>query len=121
VAASVPVIVNEDVEVCADLIRPTLALYIGGMGARQANFHRDVFARMGYEEVAHKVQEHYLAGQKAEAAATIPTELIEEVALIGPPAKIRDELDRWRETCVTTLLVRGDRAWLPQIADVVLG
>lgn len=118
VAASVPVIVHDDVELCADMIRPSLALYIGGMGAKQMNFHRDVFARMGYEAVADKVQELYLAGKKDEGTVAIPTELIEDIALIGPLAKIRDELDKWRETCVTTLLVRGDEALLRKVADV---
>lgn len=121
VAASVPMLVNDDVELCADLIRPHLALYIGGMGAKKANFHKEVFVRMGYEEVTDKVQELYLAGHKEDAIAAIPTALVEEVSLIGPAAKIRDELDRWRETCVTTLLVRGDEAMLGDIADVVLG
>ncbi|MQA60734.1 MAG: LLM class F420-dependent oxidoreductase [Actinophytocola sp.] len=120
IAASVPVLVNDDVELCANLIRPSLALYIGGMGAKQANFHRDVFARMGYEDVAHKVQELYLAGDKAAAAAAIPTSLVEDISLIGPPAKIRDEMAAWRETCVTTLLVRGDESLLRQVANVLL-
>ncbi|MGH3519863.1 MAG: LLM class F420-dependent oxidoreductase [Haloechinothrix sp.] len=121
VAASVPMIVHDDVEQCADLIRPSLALYIGGMGAKQVNFHRDVFARMGYEAVADKVQELYLAGRKNEATAAIPTQLVEDIALIGPAAKIRDELAKWRETCVTTLLLRGDAALLRAAAEVVLG
>lgn len=121
VAASVPMIVHDDVEQCADLIRPSLALYIGGMGAKQANFHKDVFARMGYEHVADKIQELYLDGRKDEAAAAIPTELVEDIALIGPPAKIRDELAKWEETCVTTLLLRGDAARLRKAAEVVFG
>ncbi|MGH3449388.1 MAG: LLM class F420-dependent oxidoreductase [Haloechinothrix sp.] len=121
VAASVPMIVHDDVEQCADLIRPSLALYIGGMGAKQMNFHRDVFARMGYEAVTDNVQELYLSGRKEEASAAIPTQLVEDIALIGPPAKIRDELARWRETCVTTLLLRGDAALLRRAAEVVFG
>jgi len=121
VAASVPVIVSDDVEAAADMIRPILALYIGGMGARQANFHKDVFARMGYEALTDQVQQLYLAGDKKAATAAIPTELVEDVALIGPPAKIKDELARWEETCVTTLLVQGPPETLPAIADVVLG
>lgn len=121
VAASVPMIVHDDVEQCADLIRPSLALYIGGMGAKQANFHKDVFARMGYEHVADKIQELYLDGRKDEAAAAIPTELVEDIALIGPPAKIRDELAKWEQTCVTTLLLRGDAALLRKAAEVVFG
>lgn len=119
VAASVPVLVGDDVELCADMMRPWLALYIGGMGAKKVNFHKDVFARLGYEDVAEKVQELYLGGHKNDAIAAIPTQLVEDIALIGPAAKIRDELAAWRETCITTLLVRGDENLLEQIAEIV--
>jgi hypothetical protein len=95
------------------------ALYIGGMGAREVNFHRDVFARLGYEQVTDTVQEHYLAGRKAEAAAAIPTSLVADTALIGPPEKIRDELAAWEESVVTTLLLRGDTTPLRTVADVM--
>lgn len=121
VAASVPLIVDDDVERAADQIRPFLALYMGGMGAKQANFHHDVFVRMGYESVADKVQELYLAGHKAEAIAAIPTALVEDVSLIGPAAKVKDELQRWEQTCATTLLLQGDGARLRAAAGVVLG
>ncbi|NIH83971.1 LLM class F420-dependent oxidoreductase [Amycolatopsis granulosa] len=116
VAASVPVIVHDDVETAAGFVKPSLALYIGGMGARQVNFHKDVFARLGYGDVAEKVQELYLAGRKAEAAAAIPTALVEDTSLIGPPAKIREELAAWEETVVTTLLLRGNAATLRRVA-----
>jgi F420-dependent oxidoreductase-like protein len=119
VPASVPVIVHDDVEAAADFIKPSLALYIGGMGAKGVNFHHDVFARMGYEDVANRVQELYLQGRKAEAVAAIPTRLVEDTALIGPAAKIRDELAAWEETVVTTLLVRGDAATLRAVADAL--
>ncbi len=121
VACVVPTIIDDDVEGCADLLRPTLALYIGGMGARDTNFHKDVFARLGYEAECEKIQEAYLAGRKDEAMAAVPTAMVEDVYLIGPPAKIRDDLERWRETCVTTLLVSGPPPLLEQIADLVLG
>lgn len=119
VAASVPVIVHDDVERAASMIKPSLALYIGGMGAKDVNFHHDVFARMGYADVADTVQDLYLAGRKEEATAAIPTSLVEDTSLIGPPAKIRDELQAWEETVVTTLLVRGDAAMLRRVADVL--
>ena len=120
VPASVPVIVHDDVEAAANLIKPSLALYIGGMGAKTVNFHHDVFARLGYEDVADKVQELYLEGRKAEAVAAIPTSLVEDTALIGPAAKIRDELAAWEETVVTTLLVQGTRASLATVADALM-
>ena len=121
IAATVMIIPGDDVEECANLVRPFLALYAGGMGARGANFHFEVFARMGYEDVATKVQELYLDGKKDEAAATIPLEMVEDVALIGPMDKIRDELPRWRETCLTTFLLSGPAAALPMYAEVIRG
>jgi F420-dependent oxidoreductase-like protein len=121
VAATVSVIVHDDVEAAADLIRPMLALYMGGMGARGQNFHFDVFARMGYEDVAVKVQDLYLEGRKAEAIAAIPTRLVEEVALIGPRGKVQEELTRWEDSCLTTLLVSGPPAVIRQVAEIVRG
>ena len=93
-------------------MRPFLALYAGGMGARGANFHFEVFARMGYEDVATKVQELYLDGRKDEAAAAIPLAMVEDVALVGPPEKIREELAVWKDTCITTFLVSGPASTL---------
>ncbi len=119
VPCSIPVIVHDDVEEAASWIKPSLALYIGGMGAKSVNFHHDVFARLGYEDVADKVQELYLAGRKDEATAAIPTSLVEDTSLIGPPAKIRDELQAWEETVVTQLLLRGDAATLAKIAGAL--
>lgn len=121
VASIVPVIVHDDVEAAADVYRPMLALYIGGMGAREQNFHNDVFARMGYEKEAKQIQDLYLDGKKAEAVAAVPTRLVEDTALVGPPEKIRDDLAMWRESVVTTLLVSGGPEQLRQIAELVLG
>jgi len=121
VTSNLMIIPGDDPEACADLVRPFLALYAGGMGARGANFHFEVFARMGYEDVATRVQELYLAGDKQAAAAAIPLAMVEDVALVGPPAKIRDELARWRETCITTFLVSGPAQALPSYAELVLG
>ena len=112
---------GENAEQCADFVRPFLALYCGGMGARGANFHFEVFARMGYEDVALKVQDLYLQGKKQEAAAAIPLAMVEDVALVGPMDKIRAELEQWRETCLTTFLVSGPKQVLGQYADLVLG
>jgi F420-dependent oxidoreductase-like protein len=119
VAATVQVIIDDDVERAADWIRPFLALYMGGMGAKGQNFHFDVFARMGYEDVALKVQDLYLAGDKAAANAAIPTALVEEVALIGPKEKIAEELTKWEDTCLTTLLLSGPPQLLRSVAELV--
>jgi len=121
VAATVMLIPGDDAEKCADMVRPFLALYAGGMGARGANFHFEVFARMGYEDVAIKVQDLYLQGKKAEAAAAIPLSMVEDVALVGPMDKIKDELAQWKETCLTTFLLSGPAMALPIYADLING
>jgi len=121
VAATVPLIVTEEVEQAADALRPMYALYFGGMGAKNANFHADVAIRMGYEADVAKIQELYLAGHKDQAAAAVPTKLLEQLTLIGPKDKIRDDLEAWRESIVTTLLIGGDQATLRAAAELVLG
>jgi F420-dependent oxidoreductase-like protein len=121
VACVVPVVPGDDIEACADLLRPNLALYIGGMGARDRNFHKDVFERLGYGAECEKIQDAYLDGRKADAAAAVPTKMVEDVYLVGPPDKIRDDLEQWRESIVTTLVVGGDAATLRRIAALVHG
>lgn len=120
VAATVPVIIHDNVEEAADMLRPVLALYIGGMGAREVNFHANVFGRMGYEAETKEIQDLYLAGKKEEAAAKVPRSLIEETTLIGPKEKIRDDLEMWRESCVTQILLYGDATTLQTMAELVL-
>jgi F420-dependent oxidoreductase-like protein len=121
VAASVPLIVTDDIESAADALRPMYALYFGGMGAKGANFHADVAVRMGYEAEVATIQDLYLSGRKDAAAAAIPTRLLEQLTLIGPPGKIRHDLEAWRDSIVTTLLIGGDPATLRQAAEIVLG
>ena len=90
------------------------------MGAREVNFHANVFARMGYEDDAREIQDLYLAGKKDEAAAKVPQSLIEETTLIGPKEKIRDDLDTWRESCITELQLYGDVTTLRTMAELCL-
>src|SRR4051812_21413145 len=119
VCATVPIVIDDDVERAADAVRPMYALYFGGMGARNRNFHADVPRRMGYEDEVEKIQDAYLDGRKDEAAALVPTKLVEQLALVGPPDKIRHDLEAWRESFVTTLLVSGDSAYLRRVAELV--
>jgi F420-dependent oxidoreductase-like protein len=121
IAPSVPLIVDDDVERAADVLRPMYALYFGGMGARSANFHHQVIVRMGYGAVAKKIQDLYLDGKKDEAAAAVPTKLVEELALIGPADKIRHDVEAWRDSPVTTILIAGPVGRLRQAAEIVLG
>jgi F420-dependent oxidoreductase-like protein len=120
VIAMVPVVMDDDVEQAADALRPVLALYVGGMGAREANFHFDVFCRMGYEAEATKVQDLYLEGRRDEAAAAVPTAMVEEIALVGPRQKIAEDLEAWKASRVTTMLVNGPPELLRTMAELVL-
>jgi hypothetical protein len=112
--------VTDDVEQGADALRPFYALYFGGMGAKGKNFHANVAIRMGYEAMVDEVADLYLSGKKNEAGAAIPTELIEKLSLIGPKEKLRDDLEAWRESIVTTLLIAGDVGTLRTAAELVL-
>jgi F420-dependent oxidoreductase-like protein len=119
VPAFVPVVVHDDVEEAANMVRPSVALYIGGMGAASMNFHANHFARLGYEADVAKIQELYLSGRKLEAMGAVPTRLVEDIALIGPPAKIRDELQHWQSTVITSLIIQAPPALLTTVADVL--
>ena len=119
VGGPMAIIPDDDLERAADLLRPSLALYIGGMGARNVNFHHEVFARMGYEAEARAIQDHYLAGDRKGAIAAVPTRLVEDVALIGPWAKIAEELPRWHDTVLTTFSVSTGLAQLDTVVDLL--
>ena len=108
VLATVPVVVRDDVEAAADVIRPHIALYAGGMGSKEANFHKASLDRLGYASELDEVQALYLAGRKEDAARAVPTELVEEIALVGPAEKVARDLARWDGTALTTLLLQGD-------------
>jgi F420-dependent oxidoreductase-like protein len=104
IAPAVTVIQGDDVQACLDFVKPMLALYIGGMGARGKNFYNELACRYGFEAAAKKIQDLYLAGKKGEATAAVPNELADEVSLVGPPDRIRARLAPWRESGVTTLV-----------------
>src|SRR5216684_2537348 len=87
---------GDDLATCRDAIRPQLALYIGGMGARSKNYYNDLIKRLGYEAAAVGIQEHFLGGRRKEAEAAVPDALIDEISLVGPKERIRDRLDAWK-------------------------
>lgn len=119
VVSLLPVVIGDDLEACADVLRPTLALYIGGMGARGANFHFEVFARLGYEEACVEIRGLYLSGQKSAAARAVPTALVHDVALIGPLAKVREEASVWKSTVISTAVVTGPSCQYPAIMELL--
>ena len=105
VIAAAPLAIGDDVTHLRDLLRPVLALYIGGMGAAGKNFYHDLACRYGYQQEADQIQEAYLAGRKDEAAALVPAALVEKTSLIGPLGYVKERLAAYRETGVTTLNV----------------
>jgi F420-dependent oxidoreductase-like protein len=104
VAPMASVVVGPDVDACRARVKPRIALYVGGMGARGRNFYFDLACRYGYEEPAVRIQDLYLAGRRPEAEAAVPDALVDEVALCGPRERIRERLAAWRDAGVTTLV-----------------
>ncbi len=96
---------GDDLDACRDALRPELALYIGGMGARAKNFYNDFAKRLGYEAEAKTIQDLYLDGKKKEAEAAVPVKLIDEISLVGSADRIKDRLQAWKE-CATSNKVR---------------
>jgi alkanesulfonate monooxygenase SsuD/methylene tetrahydromethanopterin reductase-like flavin-dependent oxidoreductase (luciferase family) len=116
VAATVSVLVGDDVQSLRDALKPHLALYVGGMGAKGKNFYNALMCRYGWEDDAARIQELYLGGRQRDAIAAVPDELVDAVALVGPKERIRERLEAWRETPVTSLLVGSPQ---PEALDVL--
>ena len=103
IQAGVSVIITDKIEEAIARIKPGVALYVGGMGHKNKNFHNDMMVRRGFGEEAAKIQELYLSGRKAEAIATVPDEYCDEGALIGPPQRIRERYREWEDSGATGL------------------
>lgn len=119
--ASLQAIVTDDIESARLRVKPMLALYIGGMGARGRNFYNDLACRYGYEGAATQIQDLFLEGKRMEATSSVPDALVDELSLIGTKEMIRDRLEAWRESSVTTLaLAPTDSDTLRTVAELVL-
>jgi alkanesulfonate monooxygenase SsuD/methylene tetrahydromethanopterin reductase-like flavin-dependent oxidoreductase (luciferase family) len=105
IAVNVTVTVADDVNQALLPVKGALGFYIGGMGAKGRNFHTDLMARMGFEDEAHKIQDLFFEGKREEAVLAVPDEFADEISLVGPPARIRERIEAWRKTPVTTLLI----------------
>lgn len=116
----VNIVVGDDLAACRATIKPRVALYVGGMGARGRNFYNDIARRYGYESAAQTIQDLYLAGKKREAEAAVPDALVDEVALCGPKERIRDGVAEWNASGVTTMMVAGDRTAIHTMAELAL-
>jgi F420-dependent oxidoreductase-like protein len=120
-AFAVPVAISDDLQAARDFVRPHLALYVGGMGAKGQNYYTRLVARYGYEREANEIQELYLGGKKMEAIAAVPDALVDEVALVGGRDRIADRLEAWKESPVTTLLIQAhDPGTLRTMAELLL-
>jgi F420-dependent oxidoreductase-like protein len=104
IAPTVTVVLGDDVQACRDRVKPMLALYIGGMGARSKNFYNDLICRYGYEDAAKKIQDLYLDGKKQSAALAVPDALVDDIALCGPRERIAELLQQWKTSRATTLI-----------------
>jgi F420-dependent oxidoreductase-like protein len=121
VAVGVHVNVTDDVAAGLAPVKAMLGFYIGGMGAKSRNFHKELMSRMGYEAEADKIQELFFEGKREEAIRMVPDAFADEISLVGPAARIKDRLSAWRDTPVTTLLVMSqNKAQLRQLAELVL-
>ena len=118
-AAHVPVVVADDAQAARDFLKPLLALYVGGMGARGQNFYNRLAQRYGYEEAAATIQDLYLDGKKNEAASAVPDSLVDEVSLVGDRARIAERVAAFRESGVTTLVLQArQREAIRLLADI---
>jgi F420-dependent oxidoreductase-like protein len=121
ITATASVFVGDDVVALRDALRPHVALYVGGMGAKGRNFYNALVRRYGWEEEAERIQDLYLGGRQREAIAAVPDELVDAVSLLGPKERIAERLDAWRETPVTTLVLGTTQPEaLQTLAELVL-
>ena len=119
VNAAVPVALGRDVEQAADLLRPHLALYIGGMGSASTNFHREAIERLGYDAACATISRLWASGDREAAVRAVPTDLVLDIALAGTPAQVRAQLAAWRGTVVTGLLLQTDLRAVPALVDAL--
>ena len=121
IAAAVPVIIDDDVDRALGQIKQNVGFYVGGMGAKSFNVHKDHVSRFGYGEAADRIQELFLSGQRDQAIAAVPDELADEIALVGPKERIRERLQAWKDSPVTQINVgSADPATLQFMAEELL-
>ena len=121
IAPAVAVIVGDDLDACRLPLKHSIALYLGGMGARSKNFYNEYIRRVGFEDVAERVQSLFLDGKRKEAVAAVPDALVDALHLVGPRERIRDRLEVWKSSPVGSMLVgTSDRATLRMMAELVL-
>jgi alkanesulfonate monooxygenase SsuD/methylene tetrahydromethanopterin reductase-like flavin-dependent oxidoreductase (luciferase family) len=122
IAPMVFVSISKDVETALLPVKGMLGFYIGGMGAKKRNFHKELMSRMGYAAEAEKIQQLFFEGKRDEAIAAVPDRFADEIALVGPVERIRDRLKAWEQTPATMLLIMShDLSLVRSVAEIVLG
>ncbi len=120
IAVSLNVVVNNDLKAARDSLKPGIALYVGGMGARDKNFYTQHVSRQGWADDAHKIQDLFLGGKRQEAVAAVPDALVDELSLVGPKERIRERAAAWKASKATTLLIGGDANAIRAAAEAFL-
>ena len=110
--------VTDDVQSALDALKPGIALYVGGMGHKDINFHKEMMVRRGFGDAAERIQELYLAKRKAEAIASVPDEFVDSGALIGPKDRIRERFKAWEDCGITGLTISGNAEAIQTMAEV---
>lgn len=123
ITAMATVKITDDVAEALQPVKAMLGFYIGGMGAKGQNYHTKLMARMGYEEAAYRVQDLFFEGKREEAIAAVPDDFADEIALVGPPSRIRERMEAWRRSPVTSIMVgaTGSPEELAQIVELIHG
>ncbi|MGE3917630.1 MAG: LLM class flavin-dependent oxidoreductase, partial [Hyphomicrobiaceae bacterium] len=116
IQASAHVEVNDDVKAALAKLKPEVALYVGGMGHKDKNYHKDMMVRRGFGDAANRIQELYLAKRKDEATAAVPDEWVDQKSLVGPPARIKQRYRAWEDSGATSLTVRSKQ---PEAVEVM--
>lgn len=120
VAATVQVVITDDVAAAIDRYRPSTALYVGGMGAKEKNFHAELYKRMGYGDAVDEIVSLFLSGKKAEAMAAVPDEMVRETMLVGTADEVRAQIKEWEAAGVTMLMVTArDAETIRELATLV--
>jgi F420-dependent oxidoreductase-like protein len=121
VTAMANITITDDIEAGLYPVKAALGFYIGGMGAKGKNFHTDLMARMGYEDEAYRIQDLFFEGKRDEAIALVPTEFADEISLVGPPGRIKERLEVWKDSPVTTVtMYPSSPDQLRQAAEIIL-
>lgn len=121
IAAAVPVILDDDVDRALAQIKQSVGFYVGGMGAKSFNVHKDHITRFGFGEAADRIQELFMSGQRDQAIAAVPDELADEISLVGSKTRIRERLAAWQDSPVTQINVgSSDPATLQFMAEELL-